>query len=152
MERPRGEEQVGVDVAQHRNNHDRSDGGIAKSPKDAIGDCAQNKIITGDFIHWEAVQRYQIQQEVNPHHGEDAAENGARNVPAGIAHFFAEINNSIPSVNCKNDGLQSKNEGDGERPPSGEGWQSCSCRRSSAALVQSKNKASDDNKHYGPTL
>src|SRR6266705_517834 len=127
MEGARGKEQIGVDVAQHRNNHDRPDGRIAKSPEDAIGDCAQNKIITGDFIHWEDVQRHQIEQEINPHHGKDAAENGAGNVAAGIAHFFAEIDDPVPTVDSVDDGLQSENKGDDERPSSWYGWESRSC-------------------------
>src|SRR5712691_1513843 len=124
MEGARGEEQIGVDVAQHRNDHDGANGGIAKSAENAIGDGAQNKIVTGNLIHREDVERHQIQEEINAHHGKDAAENGARNVAAGLTHFLPEINNSIPPVNRKNDSLQSENEGDSERPSSGEGGQS----------------------------
>src|SRR6266849_2245910 len=47
---------------QHRNDHDRPYDGIAKSAKDAIGDRAQNKIVTGNFMHGEDIQGHKIQE------------------------------------------------------------------------------------------
>src|SRR5258708_32951554 len=124
MESARGEEQIGIDAAQHRNDHDRADDGIAKSAEDAIRDGAQNEIVAGNFVHGEDVQGHQIQQEINPHHSKDAAENGARDVAAGIANLFAEIDDTVPAIDGVYNGLQSENDGDGKRPSSGQGGQS----------------------------
>src|SRR2546428_9745827 len=98
MEGARGKEQIGVDVAQHRNDHDRADGGIAKSPKNAIGNGAQDKVVASNFVHGEAKQRHEIQHGTNPHDGKHAAENDAGNVSAGLTHLFTEINDTVPAV------------------------------------------------------
>src|SRR5712692_1913880 len=94
MESPRREEQIGVDAAQHRNDHDRADDGIAKSPEDAIGDGAENKIVAGNFIHGEHVKSDQIQKKINPHHSKDAAKDGPRNIAAWLTHLFAKIDDT----------------------------------------------------------
>src|SRR5882762_8975708 len=108
MESARREEQIGVDAAQHRNDHDRADDGIAKSAEDAIGDSAQNEIVTGNFVHGKDVEGHQTQQEINSHHGKDTAENGTWDIVARIADFFAEIDDTIPAVDGVDNGLQSE--------------------------------------------
>ena len=82
--------------------------------KNAFGSSAQRKIISSDFVHGQNVENGGVQEQINAHDGEDAAENGARDVFAGIANFFAKINHAIPTVDGVENGLKTRAS---TRPP-----------------------------------
>ncbi len=84
--------------------------GIAEMAKDAVCRNAQGKIVAGDLTHGQNVEHGGVEQEIDPHDGEDAAEYGARHVAARIFHFRAEIDDAIPAVNRVNHRLQRDEE------------------------------------------
>src|SRR5207253_2966393 len=90
----RAEELIGVETAQHGNHHDRPYDGIAKTSENAIGNGPKDKCVAGDFVHGHDVQRDEVQEQVNSHNGKDTAEDGARNIAAGIAHLLTEIDDA----------------------------------------------------------
>ena len=76
-----------------------------------------------------------VHQEINAHDGEDAAENCARDVFAGVADFFAEVDDAVPSVDGVEDGLQAEHQRDGQRPAGREGELGRGCRRERCGAV-----------------
>src|SRR6202007_2370501 len=107
---------ISIQAAQHGNDHDRADDRVAETPEYAIGDGAEDKRISRDFVHWHDVQRNEIQEQIDPHDGEDAAENGARHITPWIAHFFAKVNDAVPAIHRVDDGLNPQHDGDDQRP------------------------------------
>src|SRR6267154_1801462 len=89
---------------------------IVLRKSDAVGDGAEDKSVSGDFVHRQNVQRDEIQQQINSHDGENAAENCARNVTAWLADFLAKINDAIPTIDGVDHNLQAEHDRNSHGP------------------------------------
>src|ERR1700740_1316529 len=101
---------IGVEAAQTGNDHDRSNNRIAEAAKHAIGNGSKDKRVSGDLVHGHDVQGNEIKEQINSHDGKNPAENGSRNVATGVAHFFTEIDDTVPAVHRVDAGLKSRSE------------------------------------------
>src|SRR5215472_10732575 len=152
IERARAEKLVGVEAAQHRDDHDGADDRIAQAAKHAIGNRAEDERIPRDFVDGHDVQRNEIEEEVNPHNGKNTAENGARNVAAGIAHLFAEIDDAVPAVDGVNDGLESQHDGNRKRPARRQGKAGSAGLHCGFMRRAAQKKSGCDENHEGAGL
>src|SRR4051794_20243771 len=74
----------------------------------------------GHLLSGDAPQRYDAQErdvdeQVDSHHRDDAAEHRPRDVAARVFHLFRKVDDGRPSVVRVDDGLQREDEGDGDR-------------------------------------
>src|SRR5437764_531811 len=116
IKRPGAEKLIGVEAAQHGNDHDRTNDGIAEAAKHAIGNGSEDKRVSGDLVYRHDVKRDEIKEQINPDDGKDAAKNGSGNVAAGVANLFTEIDDAVPAVHRVDDRLQTQHDRDGKRP------------------------------------
>ena len=116
VERARAEKLIGVHADEQRDDHDRADDRVAVGAEDAVGGGPERKRVAGDLVQRKNVEHRGVDQQIDSHDGEDAAEDCARDIAARVAHFFAEVDDAVPAVDGVEDRLQRQHDGDGERP------------------------------------
>ena len=84
--------------------------------ENALGGGAQGEVVAGDFVHGQDVEDGGVQEQINAHDGEDAAKDGARDVLAGVANFFAKVDDAVPTVDGIENLLEAEHHCDCEEP------------------------------------
>ena len=82
----------------------------------ALGGGAQGEIVSCDFVHGQDVEDGGVQEQIYAHDGEDATKDGARDVLAGVANFFAKVDDAVPTVDGIENLLEAEHHCDGEEP------------------------------------
>ena len=139
---------IGVDATEQGNDHDGTNDGVAVRAEDRSAAVPRAKSFPAIWVMGKNVKHGRIEQQINGHDGEHAAENGAGNVAAGIAHLFAEIDDAVPAVDGVNDRLQARAKW---RRPAATRWAamglSGGCRRRRRWALSAEKKASNNEDH-----
>src|SRR5262249_48056188 len=147
----RREEQASINAAQQRNQHDRADNRVAVRAKNARSGGAEGESVADDFIHGQDIGDGGAEKKIDRDDRKDAAEDGTRNVAAGVFDFFTEIDDSIPAIHGVDDLLQGQHESGSEKP-SGREWQRRACGHRGGVGAAAKREASDDEYEKGAGL